>query len=106
MNDEFQNDRLIKIAATAGTLSWVVLVAYVLYVVLRVIEFVLYVTSGRGNPANLTWDILSVTLTQITQLLSGGFLFIVLQAIEQMIYLLIDLRIDLRGDEAGHEAAA
>ena len=98
--------RLIWIADTAHSVSWVTLAVSIIYSVIQLIqEFFMYAPSsawgGRG-----TFDTILYVLGHVDKILYAGFAFLVLQAISEGIYLLMDIRETIQPEEGEHDAEA
>jgi hypothetical protein len=85
--------RLIRISSFANILSWVTLV----FVVLITIFFVsISVISFRSFPNASLSDLIPTLTTAIILIIPGLFLFTVLQAVSESIYLLMDIEENTR----------
>jgi hypothetical protein len=98
--------RLIWIADTSHSLSWVILAIGIIYSVIQLIQqFFIYASPSTWTGAGIVDSILYL-LAQVDKLLYAGFAFLVLQAISEGIYLLMDIREAVQPGDGEHEADA
>ncbi len=82
---------LMRIAAAAGIISWLILAIYVYSLVMNLVS----IFSTPGAFPTLFSDQVSMLANLLYGPLMGGFYFLVLQGLAQLIYLGLDLSMKL-----------
>ena len=85
-NKYHKTDKLWKISLWANTLSWFILVLYVVVFGARLVSDLL---ETKLTAVYLAQILFWISLA--TQLLFGFFLFVILQAVSEVIYILVDI---------------
>jgi Ni,Fe-hydrogenase I cytochrome b subunit len=94
LNDLYHRpQRMIRVANWANTLSWVVLIVVGLFLVFFVSA--IYVTITQSS-TNLFIELIPTLVQAFLILIPGLFLFVILQAVSESIYLLMDIEENTR----------
>jgi hypothetical protein len=84
--------KLIWIADWSNILSWAILIVTAIYSILRLAyQFINYLTISQ-SAGNHFFDVAFPIVDAIYSLIYAGFIYFVLQAITEIIYLLMDIR--------------
>ena len=98
------NKRLIWVADTSHSVSWVILAISIIYALGELtLQFFIYPSPAAWRGPSLFNSILYV-LGHVDKVLYAGFAYLVLQAISEIIYLLMDIRGAIQPEEGERDA--
>ena len=93
----FETDGVIRIASWANTLSWVILVIYLLVWLGALIQVLLQFFSGMiFDKGMVVLNVMNIFLPYLIQPLPGLFYFFGLQAISKALLILLDMEENTR----------